>query len=82
MNLQQQLDNYQKGFKAKAPKAALETMHNATAALAASGLVEKAAGVGDRAPEFRLNDSLGHIVSLSGLIKSGPVVLTFYRGKW
>lgn len=82
MKLQEQLDNYKKGFRAKAPKAALETMHNATATLAASGLVEKAAGVGDRAPEFSLNDSAGQTVSLSGLIKGGPVVLTFYRGKW
>ena len=82
MSLQEQLDNYKKGFVAKAPKAAVETMHNATAALAASGLVEKAIGVGDRAPEFSLSDSAGQTVSLSELLKNGPLVLTFYRGKW
>ena len=82
MNLQKQLDNYKKGFVANAPKAALETMHNATAALAASGLVEKALGVGDRAPDFSLSNSTGQTVSLNDLIKNGPLVLTFYRGKW
>lgn len=34
------------------------------------------------APPFELEDQDGDIVSLHELLKRGPVVLTFYRGKW
>jgi len=34
--------------------------------------------VGDRAPDFTLPDTQGQQVSLSGLLKSGPVVLAFF----
>jgi peroxiredoxin len=37
---------------------------------------------GDTAPDFTLPGSDGHIVSLKDLLKSGPVVLSFYRGGW
>jgi peroxiredoxin Q/BCP len=32
------------------------------------------------APDFALQDHLGQVVSLAGLIKDGPVVLAFYPG--
>ncbi len=34
--------------------------------------------VGDRAPEFTLPDTDGHPVSLSALLRSGPVLLAFF----
>ena len=37
---------------------------------------------GDKAPLFELLNAAGHIVKLSDLLKTGPVVLTFYRGTW
>jgi cytochrome oxidase Cu insertion factor (SCO1/SenC/PrrC family) len=82
MKLQEQLDTYKKGFIAKAPRAALETMHRATELLATSGLMERAVKVGGHAPDFTLEDTAGRRVSLSGLLGAGPVVLAFYRGKW
>lgn len=38
--------------------------------------------VGDRAPEFALRDTAGHVITLSSLTASTPrgVVLIFYRG--
>ena len=50
--------------------------------LEASGIVNAAMQVGDKAPDFRLPDSQGQHVSLSALLQEGPVVLTFYRGHW
>jgi peroxiredoxin len=37
---------------------------------------------GDEAPEFALPDQRGDEVWLSALLRSGPVVLIFYRGEW
>jgi peroxiredoxin len=39
-------------------------------------------GVGDRAPEFELPDPFGRSVRLTERLRSGPVVLAFYRGDW
>lgn len=38
--------------------------------------------VGDKAPEFTLKDATGKDVTLSQLLKKGPVILTWYRGGW
>jgi peroxiredoxin len=38
--------------------------------------------VGERLPEFNLPDENGALVSLSSLLKSGPVVVSFNRGHW
>jgi len=38
--------------------------------------------VGDKAPDFTLPNAVGRNVSLSHCLKSGPVILKFYRGEW
>lgn len=38
--------------------------------------------LGDKALDFELPNPLGQLISLSNLLKTGPVVLTFYRGSW
>jgi len=38
--------------------------------------------IGDEAIGFELPNPKGQLISLSGLLKKGPVVLTFYRGSW
>lgn len=38
--------------------------------------------VGEKAPDFVLNNALGKTVSLKDKLKQGPVVLVFYRGAW
>ena len=37
---------------------------------------------GDKAPDFILPNAFGIAVSLSKSLKSGPVILKFYRGEW
>lgn len=37
---------------------------------------------GEQAPDFTLPDALGRAVTLSDLLKQGPVVMAFYRGAW
>lgn len=38
--------------------------------------------VGEKAPDFELPNATGKAVSLSECLKSGPVILKFYRGAW
>jgi peroxiredoxin len=38
--------------------------------------------MGTQAPEFRLPDVKGDLVSLTNLLRDGPVVVTFYRRGW
>jgi peroxiredoxin len=44
--------------------------------------LSSALNVGDKAPEFTLKDATGSNVTLSQLLKKGPVILTWYRGGW
>jgi peroxiredoxin len=38
--------------------------------------------VGDKAPDFTGYDQTGRQVELKKILKTGPVILFFYRGKW
>jgi peroxiredoxin len=51
-------------------------------ALLHSGIVRNSLQVGQQAPDFALANATGGEVSLSGHLKKGPVVLSFYRGEW
>lgn len=57
-------------------------MYRAAEALEQSGILKRALKPGGRAPDFSLPDAAGRDVCLSDLLKSGPVVLAFYRGHW
>jgi len=52
------------------------------ARLAANGVGLAAPKPGEPMPDFMLPDGDGHLVSLSGLQQSGPVVVSFNRGHW
>lgn len=59
----------------------LQVMEDAGAQLA-SAMPEPGLKIGARAPDFTLKDAQGKDVTLSKLLKQGPVILTFYRGAW
>jgi peroxiredoxin len=50
--------------------------------LVTSGAVENALKEGAQAPDFTLPDARGNALSLSHLLRQGPVVVTFFRGQW
>ena len=50
--------------------------------LRASGILDRVVKVGERAPDFTLPTADGVMVSLSALLARGPVVLSFFRGRW
>jgi peroxiredoxin len=55
-------------------------LYEAKIELPSSFARKEAAGTGDRALDFSLPDARGRSVSLSDLLRSGPAVVTFYRG--
>jgi hypothetical protein len=82
MSLAEDLAKLREESKGQIPADQYEVMIRATDNLAKSGIIESALKEGDIAPEFVLPNVLGADVSLSELLKKGPVVLSFYRGGW
>ena len=82
MGLDQQLADFKAEFARTAPAGRAALYEAKIEELRASFALEAAAGVGSVAPDFRLPDVKGNPVSLTDLLQSGPVVVTFYRGGW
>ena len=82
MSLKEKLDAYKAGMVKKAPKEALEIMHRATEDLRNSAIMDGVVNVGDPAPGFELQNAAGDVIRLQDLLSAGPLVVSFYRGKW
>lgn len=82
MTLQEQLNAFREQFQATVPEEDLQIMHRATQDIRNSGILENALNVGDSIPGFSLNNSEGQSVRVQDLLAGGPLILTFYRGKW
>ena len=67
---------------AKLPHEVLEQVERQIAELRASGILDRAIDVGDRAPSFALENQHGETVASQVLLDRGPLVINFYRGKW
>lgn len=75
---------YQEKSKAEMAKMAPEDLAvmKQSAESLASQLPAPGLRPGETAPDFTLPDAAGRNVTLSALLKEGPVVLVFYRGAW
>ena len=82
MTLRERLDTMREASKARIPSEARAVMERSIADLRASGIMTRIAAVGRKAPDFALPDAAGRTVSLAELRARGPVVLSFYRGRW
>jgi hypothetical protein len=82
MTLQTKLNELKANFEKQVPKEAMEIMHRATEDLRNSGITEHALKVGDRAPEFELENADGRIIRSKDLLSNRLMVLSIYRGKW
>jgi hypothetical protein len=80
--LTEQLAARRDAFAAKAQPGWLDTMEAVHHSLAASRAADRAPQVGDQAESFKLPDMNGDFVDLSEVIAGGPVILSFYRGRW
>lgn len=82
MTLKAKIDAHKKSFLAKAPPEAVDQMQQATEDLQQSGILGRTVQVGALAPDFQLANTVGTEVALNDLLDKGPVVLSFYRGRW
>ena len=80
--LKDRLDTIRSDFEASAPAAALTVMHRATDDLRASGIMQRLITAGSALPAFALPDTEGSTIRSADLLAKGPLIATFYRGKW
>ena len=82
MALQEKLDSIREAARTRIPPETRAVMERSVEELRASGIVQRVVRVGQPAPEFTLPNAAGTPVSLADLRARGPVVLSFYRGRW
>jgi hypothetical protein len=69
-------------LEGKRPPEQVALMHRAVDELRAGKAAQRALKVGDRAPEFTLPNAALRLVGSRELLARGPLVVTFYRGRW
>jgi AhpC/TSA family len=82
MTLQEKLDAMREASKARIPPDARAIMQRSVDDLRASGIMTRVARAGQPAPDFTLPNASGRQVGLTELLARGPLVLSFYRGRW
>ena len=81
MKLNDLLDTYWRHAAERKPAVA-SALDTEARALVASGRLERALRPGDRVPDVVLPDLPGGRTALADLLRDGPIVLVFYRGRW
>ncbi len=64
------------------PEDTQNIMEQAGIDLINSGISDRALQAGDTIPRIILPNATGQLIDVQALLKSGPVVLSFYRGVW
>ncbi|PKN29798.1 MAG: hypothetical protein CVU64_06500 [Deltaproteobacteria bacterium HGW-Deltaproteobacteria-21] len=82
MNLEEGIQAKKQEFQSSATDEVREIMGRAIKNLRNSGILDRALGEGDEAPDFALLSARGKSINLKETLSSGPVVLGFYRGRW
>jgi hypothetical protein len=82
MTLAEKLDAIREQGRQRMPPETRAVLQRSIEDVRASGIMERIAKVGTRAPDFTLPNAAGHPVALETLRTRGPVVLSFYRGRW
>ena len=82
MSLKEELNALRlKGESRRSPDV-VANMHRAVDELRRSGAADRVLEIGDKMPDFALPNANEQIVESKALLAKGPLVLTFYRGRW
>jgi peroxiredoxin len=81
-HLQDQLDQITASTRALVQPERLAIGERAVEELFATGIEQRILPVGGTAPEFALMDITGRLVRSSDLLALGPLVVSFFRGRW
>jgi peroxiredoxin len=79
--LSERLDAYSSAVRTHIPDYS-DAVDRLAARLTVNNAGEGAPHVGDTMPSFVLPDETGRLVSLEGVLQSGPAAITFHRGHW
>ena len=79
--LSERLDAYSGAVRTHIPDYA-DAVDQLAKRLSVNNAGEGAPRVGDAMPSFVLPDESGRLVSLEGVLQSGPAAITFHRGHW
>jgi len=82
MTLSEQLQAMKEKSRQRIPAESRAIMERAVDDLRRSGVLDHVVKVGERAPHFTLPAGGGRSVALAELLGRGPVVLSFFRGRW
>ena len=82
MTLREKLSDHKRKGESKRDPSITAQMHQATAELRASGIMDRVLKVGSKAPAFALPNAHDRVVNSVDLLRKGPLVVTFYRGHW
>jgi peroxiredoxin len=81
MSLTQPLASLRAKFASLRPEIS-RTMERHIQELRTNGALDNVLKRGDSAPQFTLESAKGTTVSSAELLRKGPLVVSFYRGKW
>jgi len=82
MSLKAELEALQTRLESGRPADVVATMHRAVGELRTSGAVGRVLKAGDQAPEFVLPNAAEQPIDSRALLAKGPLIVTFYRGRW
>ncbi len=81
-HLQDQLDEITANTRTLVPPERLSISDRAVEELLLSGAESRVLKVGAKAPFFELLDFTGKLVKSADLLSLGPLILSFFRGRW
>ena len=82
MSLREDLAALRMRLESGRPPEVVKTMHRAVDELRASGAAGRILEVGAKAPRFVLPNADERAIDSDELLAKGPLVVTFYRGRW
>ena len=82
MSLNEELTALRLRAESRRPADVVEKMHRAVDELRRSGALERILRIGDKAAQFALPNASEQAVDSKALLAKGPLVITFYRGRW
>ena len=82
MSLNEELHALRTRLEARRSPETLAVMHGAVDELRRSGAPARVLRPGTPAPRFALPNADGRLVDSDTLLAAGPLVVTFYRGRW
>ena len=82
MSLKEDLKALQTRLESGRPAEVVAKMHRAVDDLRATGASARVLKAGDKAPDFVLPNAEERPVDSRPLLAKGPLIVTFYRGRW